>query len=130
MTILGILALLGIFIWGIVLSQRMGGELGAVLLLVALGVGGIWFIYCWGQYVLAIALIGFMGFAMLRTLAALLSAGGGQLLKAIMVIGACVVALPPFWPTAIPLLVCLVGLNLLLAPISLLVGTVRNFMDR
>jgi hypothetical protein len=85
---------------------------------------------CW-ETALGLVVVGVFGFAMIRTIGAVFANfSGGQLLKVMTVVGVLILALPPLWPVTIPLAVCLVGANLLLAPICLLGSVIRNFMDR
>jgi hypothetical protein len=119
------------FLWGAnILSEKQDGlAFCAVTFAPIIGLGTL-LSSCW-QAALAILVLIVFGFIMIGTISALFSGGGGgQLLKVLMVIGACIIALPPFWPIAIPLVVCLVGANLVLAPIGLLASVVRNFLSR
>jgi hypothetical protein len=54
--------------------------------------------------------------------------GGGKIIKGGLVGVAMVLALPPFWPITIPLLAILGVAWLCMAPISMLFGSVKEFM--
>lgn len=54
--------------------------------------------------------------------------GGGKIVKGGLVGVAMILALPPFWPIAIPLLAILGVIWLCMAPISMLVGSIKEFM--
>jgi len=81
---------------------------------------------CW-EAALGLAILLVFGGVMVVVVSAMCKGGGG-LLKLALVIGACIIALPPFWPIAIPLALCLVCANILLAPFALLAGSIKGFL--
>jgi len=120
------------FIWGL---KTIDGkhyadppEILAVIGAPIVGIGAL----C-GSVLGVLALVGVIVamIAVLGTIRAVFSnSGGGQSLKGLLVVGAMIIALPPFWPIVIPLVIGLLGISLLCAPISLLVLAIRNFMDK
>jgi hypothetical protein len=117
------------FLWGAnILSERQdGAAFCAVTFAPLVGLGTL-LASCW-EAALGIALLLVVGGVMICTVSKVFGCiGGGQLMKVAVVIGACIIALPPFWPIAIPLALCLVGANLIVAPITLLFGVTKNFL--
>ena len=131
-TILAIIIFVGLLVWsGKALSRGNDGFWpGFIFTLSVLGIGGLVFAYCW-KFLLGLVIVVVCCWITIQMLAALFSnADGGQTLKGIMVAGALILALPPFWPISIPLGLCLVGACFVLAPISLLCGAIKDFMEK
>lgn len=109
-------------IWSIKTLAKGQDALAALVAPVA--VLGIVVMTCW-EIVLGIAVLALM----VRTLGGISGNGGGvKILKGGMVGAALILALPPFWPITIPLLACMLVGYLCCAPLSLLFGSIKDFM--
>lgn len=121
------------FLWGIkTLDGKHYADPPELLAIVGSPILGLGFLFssCW-QAVVGIVVLLLVLAAMIGVASALFAnSGGGQILKGLVVIGALIIALPPFWPIAIPLVICLVVGSLICAPFTLLFLAIRNFMDK
>lgn len=133
LTSLGIIASILVFVWSCkVLGRSWTTNESTTLVVFTAPLSIICFIAltCW-EIVLGVGGFLFVIWLVGRCFSGLGRCGGGgaKVIKGGLVGVAMILALPPFWPITIPLLAILGVLWLCMAPISMLFGSVKNFMD-